>query len=414
MTRISILIRTLLTALLMLFSVQSAQAAELTPAGLWHARLIPTPDHEVAFDIRIVAEGDALEALLVNGKSESPFTSASWDGKTLTLVLAHFDARIEAHGSGADLEGSFSRLTATGPLEMAFAATRTASSLPVREKSAPSLDGAWGVEFEDGKSITKATGLFKQTGSVVTGTLREATGDYGSLHGTFDGSHLVLQVFDGVHIYRFDATLEADGTLRGEYRSRNNPPTLWRARRLTPQSAETNLPDPFSVVKPKDPAAPYRFSFPDAQGRTVTSEDPRFTGKPLVVAFMGTWCPNCNDEAPVLKDLYTRYHPKGIEVVALSFEYTDDVDRNRRQVQRFKERYGIEYPVLIAGTTGTAPTSPAMTQLDGWQGYPTTLFLNRAHKVVKIHSGFDGPATGEHYKKLKQEMEETVQKLLKK
>ena len=406
--------RILLTALLLSISISSAQAVEWTPIGTWHARLIPTPGHEVAFDIRITTAGDALEARLVNGKSESPFTSASWDGKTLTLALTHFDAGIEAHRDGADLKGFFSRVTAAGPFEMPFAATRTPATLPLREKTASSLEGAWGVEFEDGKSITKATGLFAQTGAVVTGTLREATGDYGPLHGTFDGVHLVLQVFDGVHIYRFDGMLQADATLRGEYRSRNNPPTLWRANRLTSQAAETNLPDPFTIVRPKDAAAAYRFSFPDSQGRTVTSEDSRFSGKPLVVAFMGTWCPNCNDEAPVLKDLYTRYHPKGIEVVALAFEYTGDVDRNRRQIRRFKERYGIDYPVLIAGTTSTAPTSPAMTQLDGWQGYPTTLFLNRAHEVVRIHSGFDGPATGEHYKKLKAEMEETVRKLLKK
>ena len=416
MTRISRSIRTFLPALLISVStaLSSAHAAEWSPAGLWHARLIPTPEHDVMFDIRLTAEGDAFKAVLLNGKSESRFSSASWDGATLTLVLAHFDARIVAHRKGAELEGAYSRMTSTGILELPFAASRKAEPAVVKPRSAPSLEGAWAVEFENGKNITKATGLFKETGAIVTGTLREATGDYGLLHGTFDGSRLTLQVFDGVHIYRFDGTPEADGTLRGEYRSRNNPPTLWRARRITPQAAETNLPDPFMVVKPKDPAAPYQFSFEDDTGRTVTSEDARFKDKPMVVAFMGTWCPNCNDEAPVLKDLHARYHAKGLEIVALAFEYTDDKERNRRQIQRFKERYGIDYPVLIAGTTNTAPASPAMTQLEGWQGYPTTLFLNRSHKVTKIHSGFDGPATGEHFKKLKQEMEETIQQLLKK
>ncbi|MEO6323263.1 MAG: TlpA disulfide reductase family protein [Thermoanaerobaculia bacterium] len=419
MTRSSAPARMSLTALfLTIVSVAplTIRAGEWTPAGTWHARLIPTPAHDVEFDVRIKAEGDALSALLVNGKSETPFTSTSWDpnAQTLTLVLAHFDASMKAHRKGDALEGTYTRQTASGLLELPFEATRTARKPPVSGKSAPTLDGAWGVEFEDGKSVTKATGLFKQSGAQVTGTLREATGDYGSLHGSFDGNELVLQVFDGVHVYRFDGALEADGTLRGEYRSRNNPPTRWRAGRLTPQAAETNLPDPFTVVKPKDSAAPYRFSFPDSKGQTVTSEDPRFKGKPLIVAFMGTWCPNCNDEAPVLKDLYTRYHAKGLELVALAFEYTADVERNRRQIERFKERYAIEYPVLIAGTTTTAPASPAMTQLEGWQGYPTTLFLDRAHKITKIHSGFDGPATGEHFRKLKSEMEDMVQKLLKK
>ena len=44
-------------------------------------------------------------------------------------------------------------------------------------------------------------------------------GDYGPLHGTFDGEQLVLMVFNGVFIYRFDAELLPDGTLAGEFRS---------------------------------------------------------------------------------------------------------------------------------------------------------------------------------------------------
>jgi hypothetical protein len=29
--------------------------------------------------------------------------------------------------------------------------------------------------------------------------------------------------------------------------------------------------------------------------------------------------------------------------------------------------------------------------------YPTTIFLNRNHEVVGIHTGFNGPATGQAY-----------------
>jgi thiol-disulfide isomerase/thioredoxin len=238
------------------------------------------------------------------------------------------------------------------------------------------------------------------------------TGDYGPLHGTFDGERLVLMVFDGVHVYRFEGELLPGGGLAGEFRSRANPPVSWQAKKLDAAAADTYLPGGFDVVMPKNPEVPYIFSFADLEGKPVTSSDARFAGKPVIVAFMGTWCPNCNDEAPVLRDLYARYRPKGLEIVALSFEYTDDQDRNRRQVKRFLERYGIRYPVLLAGTTRAAKDSPAITQLEGWQGYPTTLFLDRQHRIVKIHSGFDGPATGERFTKLKKEMEEAVEGLL--
>jgi thiol-disulfide isomerase/thioredoxin len=132
----------------------------------------------------------------------------------------------------------------------------------------------------------------------------------------------------------------------------------------------------------------------------------------MLVAFMGTWCPNCADEAPFLRDLYAKYGPKGLEVISLSFEYTDDVERNRRQVKRFIERFGTRHPILLAGTTKGAAASPAILPLEGWEGYPTTLFLDRRHRIVKIHSGFDGPATGERFAKLKKEIEGAVEMLL--
>ncbi|MGE5347329.1 MAG: hypothetical protein ACM3JH_15350, partial [Acidithiobacillales bacterium] len=44
--------------------------------------------------------------------------------------------------------------------------------------------------------------------------------------------------------------------------------------------------------------------------------------------------------------------------------------------------------------------------------YPTTLFLDRQHRIVKAHSGFDGPATGDRFRKLKKDWNETVRKLV--
>ncbi len=165
-------------------------------------------------------------------------------------------------------------------------------------------------------------------------------------------------------------------------------------------------------MKARNPDAPFGFSFPDAEGKAVSSDDPRFRGKPIVVTFMGTWCPNCHDEAPVLRDLYARYRGQGLEVVALTCEYTDDIERSRRLVAQFVARHGVNYPILFAGSTKTAGASGPRMQLDGFAGYPTTLFLDRSHRIVRVHSGFDGPATGERYAQLKKEIDETVKKLL--
>ena len=389
----------------------SSSPAPPAPVGLWHAELIPSAGHEVFFDLKIVAKGSGLSASLLNGASEIPFTSAAWDGAKLTLELAHYDAKIVAEPKGGELEGRYTRVIATGLAEVSFRASRKAPAAPA-PKGGASIDGSWGVEMGDGKNLEKITGVFRQKGGAVTGTFLSTTGDYGALHGTFDGERLALSVFDGVHVYRFDAELLPDGRLAGEYRSRMNPPVSWRGKRLDAAAAATFLPGSFDIVKPKDPSQPYVVSFPDVEGRIVSTADPRFSGKPMLVAFMGTWCPNCADEAPFLRDLYAKYGPKGLEVISLSFEYTDDVERNRRQVKRFIERFGTRHPILLAGTTKGAPASPAILPLEGWEGYPTTLFLDRRHRIVKIHSGFDGPATGERFAKLKKEIEGAVEMLL--
>ncbi|MCM3878019.1 MAG: TlpA family protein disulfide reductase [Thermoanaerobaculia bacterium] len=382
------------------------------PVGLWHAALVPSEGHEVFFDLKIARKGAVLSAALVNDRAEFAFTSASWDGTELTLELANYDARIVAEVKSGRLEGGYKRVVAAGLAEVAFRATRKPRATVVAPKGGASLEGSWGVEMIDGRKTEKLTGVFRQKGSAVTGTFLSTTGDYGSLHGSFDGEQLVLTVFDGVHVYRFDAELLPDGTLAGEYRSRSNPPVPWRGRRLDAASQETYLPGSFDIVKARNPAAPYVVSFPDALGRIVSTSDARFSGKPMLVAFMGTWCPNCADEAPFLRDLEAKHGPRGLAVLSLTFEYTDEVERNRRQVKRFVERFGTTHPILLAGTTKDASASPATLPLEGWEGYPTTLFLDRQHRIVKIHSGFDGPATGERFTKLKKEIESVVETLL--
>ena len=44
--------------------------------------------------------------------------------------------------------------------------------------------------------------------------------------------------------------------------------------------------------------------------------------------------------------------------------------------------------------------------------YPTSIFIDKKGKVRKIHTGFNGPATGEKYTEFKKEFESFVAELL--
>jgi hypothetical protein len=205
------------------------------PVGLWHAALVPTSEYPVNFDVRIAAgKGGKLSGAIVNGGVETPLSSVTWDGTTLVLAMAS-DMTITAARAGDSLDGTYRRTVVSGVAEVPFTASRTAPPLPPAPSNGKSLAGSWVVEVggPSGK-VEKLTGVFSQKGAVLTGTLLSGTGDSGALHGWFDGERMVLTVFDGVHVARYDGELLPDGTLGGEYRSGTRPPVSWRASRAAP------------------------------------------------------------------------------------------------------------------------------------------------------------------------------------
>jgi hypothetical protein len=44
--------------------------------------------------------------------------------------------------------------------------------------------------------------------------------------------------------------------------------------------------------------------------------------------------------------------------------------------------------------------------------FPTTIFIGKSGHIEKIHTGFSGPGTGEHYEEQKQEIYTIVNNLL--
>jgi peroxiredoxin len=167
--------------------------------------------------------------------------------------------------------------------------------------------------------------------------------------------------------------------------------------------------DPSRHTSVKDPTEPFHFSFPDLNGRLVSDSDERFRGKVVIVAIGGSWCPNCHDEAPFLMELYRKYHKLGLEIVGLSFE-DGELLKNPTRLRAFVRKYGIEYPMLLAGeTTELAAKVPQAVHLNAW---PTTFYLGRDGRVRSVHAGFAGKASGEYHIELRAEVTRLVERLL--
>jgi thiol-disulfide isomerase/thioredoxin len=148
----------------------------------------------------------------------------------------------------------------------------------------------------------------------------------------------------------------------------------------------------------------------------VSNTDARFRGKVVILSIGGSWCPNCHDEAPFLSELYKDYHARGLEVIGLMFENDPDPKIARPRVQSFIKRHGVQYPMLLAGTTQASPTSKtineALPQIVNFGAYPTAIYLGRDGRVRSVHAGFASPATGQEHVRLKQELRELTERLL--
>lgn len=281
------------------------------------------------------------------------------------------------------------------------------SRASVAEESAE-VGGYWETHFSHGsKDAYDAVGVFEQHGDIVTGTFETETGDYRFLEGVVHGDSLLLSCFDGSHAYLFAAALGKEG-FSGRFWSGTHWQEPWIAKR-NPAFRLHNA-DSLTALRPGVEKVTFRF--PNLEGRFVSPSDPLFTGHPLMVQVMGSWCPNCVDEARLLKEMYTKYHPAGLEVIAVGFEKYEDSTRAIAGLVRFRNALDIEFPILYGGHASKDAAARKLPFLDHVMSYPTCIFIDRAGVVRRIRTGFYGPGTGEHYSSYKRDLELFIQQLL--
>lgn len=409
-----------------------APAAADPISGWWSGALV-IPAGDVGFGLDLKLRGNAVSGEIVNGTDRMAFTGGSFDGTALVLKLDYYDGQITAKFEDAErtrLVGEYVRQTRSGIGRYQFHAARGAKD-DHSKGAAPSggldISGDWvmTIRDKDGKAQEVDDLTFTAVGAgadraFVTGTIIPVSGDYGLLAGTIVNDsapgkrpRFRMSRFDGIHVTLLTGESLADGTLAGELASGLTYRANWTAVRKDRVAAgEAAPPDAYSLTTVKDRNEPFAFSLPGVDGKPVSLADERFRGKVVLVDIFGTWCPNCHDEAPVLVDLYKKYHKDGLEIVMLAYEYTPDTARNARQIEIFRKKYGIEFTILMAGTTADGEIARTLPQLVGFGAYPTTIFIGRDGRVAKIHAGFSGPATGARFPEVKREMEEHVKELL--
>lgn len=260
----------------------------------------------------------------------------------------------------------------------------------LRKPAAGDISGAWAVQFEAGEATAyPALAEFRQEGHILTGTFRTETGDFRYLEGTVQANKLYLSCFDGAHAYLFEGKIMEDGSLQGLFRSGSHYVAFWEGQR----DPDFRLAHPDSLIQASQPEAPVVFRFPGTDGTWVSNQDAAYAGRPLIVQILGTWCPNCLDETVFLRD-YLATHPEaGIGVIGIGFERYREEDKAMDALRRYATRLELPYPLLLGGIYDKKEAAAQVPFLSGIKAYPTLVFLNKEHRVVRVHTGFDGPAT---------------------
>lgn len=100
----------------------------------------------------------------------------------------------------------------------------------------------------------------------------------------------------------------------------------------------------------------------DLDGNPVRLAD--YRGRPVWVNFWATWCPPCQEETPVLRDVYAAYRDDGLALIAVSVQETTAED-----VRRYVETYDLDHIVGFDATSAVFHAYQAF-------GLPTQVFID--------------------------------------
>ncbi|MCP9747886.1 TlpA disulfide reductase family protein [Lacihabitans sp. CS3-21] len=388
----------LLASVSLLFSCKSKPELK---TGLWRAE-VPTIAGVLPFHIQV----EKNRAFAINADEKLAFDTLYFENDSLHLKMELFDAEIIAKVEGETMNGIFRKKMANlDNREGAFTAKFGQEFRFENGKSNASLANKYSIIFDDGKSTYEAVGIFEQKDNKVKGTFLTTTGDYRYLDGNVVGDSLKLTCFDGNHTFLFTAKIIGDSLTGGTFCYSLKGTEKWSGIK----NDQAALPDANSLTYLKPGFTSIDFSFPDETGKKISIKDERYKNSVTIVQILGSWCPNCMDETRFLAD-FKKKNPS-VEIIGLAFEKSLEPAFVNPKIQRLKTRFGVTYPILLAGKNDKADASDKLPMLNKIISFPTTIIIDKKGVVRQIHTGFSGPGTGEYYNKFVEEFTRFVEKL---
>jgi thiol-disulfide isomerase/thioredoxin len=399
-----------------LFSIEHTDAQTSTlRQSIYRAVLYRKDSNEIVFNMEVRYERSRPVFFIINDTERLRVTDIQQKGDSLFFNMpvfeSAFNTKIEKDGR---LTGIWIKGTRGEPQRWPFVAIpgqRYRFAAP-KEPMYKSISGKWVVTFvnRDGTK-ENALAIFRQKNNRLTGSFLTATGDYRYLEGIVTNDSLKLSTFDGSHAYAFVAAIHDDNTISGgAYYFGQAGKQSWTAVK----NNNAALPGQEFPTTLKKGETDLEFAFKDLNDQLVSLKDKRFRDKVIIVELMGSWCPNCMDETRFLSNYYKNNKDRGVEMIALAYEYTTDLQRSKASLEKFKNKFNVEYPMLITGVAvdDSMRTEKTLPQLTPIRSFPTTIYIDKKGDVRKIDTVFYGPGTGIYYDDFVREFNKTINELL--
>jgi thiol-disulfide isomerase/thioredoxin len=388
---------------------------QILPIGYWRGEILRKDGNAIIFNFETRDSLGKKIIYVINGSEKLLVDHIERKGDSAYIEMPFFDSRFALRIlSNGDMEGIWIKNHGEQIIKIPFHAYFGEKEKFVANKS-PSfnISGRWSVTFKSQTDSTEAIGEFRQTGAKIQGTFLTITGDYRFLNGIVNGDTLKLSTFDGGHAYSFVSLIQdSEKMSSGSFFSGATSVENWEAHK----NENARLPDEFSLTKLKDSAnAILHFQFPDLKGRLISTQDSIYKNKVIIVQILGSWCPNCMDECRFLVPFYDANKKRGVEVIGLAYERTSSYNEAKKLLLPFVNRLQIKYPIAVTGVSvnDSLRTEKTLPEIQKILGFPTTIFIDKKGKVRKIHTGFTGPGTGDHYEIFIRDFNDIINDLLK-